>query len=250
MDIVKLLDSLTMGETIYYTGAIGGGAFVAFGSFIWAQRFRFVQEKIAKVQAAAFYSELDRFYADLLKIAIEHPHLRTPARLQRDVEALHADYDPYPDLPVATSEQRAEKDRRVAQYDAYAFLVWNFLETIHDRCQEYPEQLLETWATIVAAENRVHRGWFLQQMRKEAVRAAEAEAAGVEHEPSDKFCKPFQVFVFEKNFLPVKDRTGPEKYPKWNYDGREDFTTTPDFGLTSGRASGPQLWPQAEAMLS
>src|SRR6266700_2783349 len=57
----------------------------------------------------SYYAELDRVYFELLKIALEQPYL--------------ADFAAMPD----PSRQR--------EYDAYAFMVWNFLETVFDRCQ-------------------------------------------------------------------------------------------------------------------
>lgn len=60
------------------------------------------------------YAELDRMYFDLLRIAVEKPHLRTP--------------------PLSRIACQVD-------YDSYAFMVWNFLETVYDRCQEEPALL-------------------------------------------------------------------------------------------------------------
>jgi hypothetical protein len=79
------------------------------------------------------YSELDRMYFDLLRLAVEKPHLRDP----------HADRTP----------------RQQQEYDSYAFMVWNFLETIHDRC-ESDRNLRGTWYPAMDAEDRLHREWF------------------------------------------------------------------------------------------
>jgi hypothetical protein len=52
---------------------------------------------------------------------------------------------------------------KVREYDAYAFMVWNFVETIYDRCQGWgwsKKRLRETWYPVIAAENARHRGWF------------------------------------------------------------------------------------------
>ena len=87
----------------------------------------------------------------------------------------------------------------------------------------YP-QLLGTWATIVAAENRAHRGWFLQQMREQHEHRKQAD-----YEPSAKFCTEFQVFIHDKNFMPVDGRNGEPTYPNWPYKGRSEFKVKPDF---------------------
>lgn len=175
-------------------------------------------EKARQLQKAAFYSELDRFYADILRIAIEYPDLRQPRPVAPNTRTMLADYDPFPDDPQTTDADSKAKQRKCAQYDAYAFMVWNFLETIHDRCDEHPE-LHDTWATIVSAENRLHRGWFLQQMRNAQFQGTTA----------DKFCMNFRVFVIDCNFLPDDEKATHLQYSKWPYKNRHRFTTPPVF---------------------
>jgi hypothetical protein len=83
----------------------------------------------------SYYAELDRVYFELLKIGLEHPDLL--------------------DFPVTHDPANAR------EYDAYAFMVWNFIETIFDRCQGWTKRRLrETWYPIIAAENARHRAWF------------------------------------------------------------------------------------------
>ena len=82
-----------------------------------------------------YYAELDRVYFELLKIALERPHLLDPA----------------------TSSDPA----RQREYDAYAFMVWNFVETVFDRCQGWGKRSLrDTWYPVIEAENALHRQWF------------------------------------------------------------------------------------------
>ncbi len=71
-----------------------------------------------------------------------------------------------------------------------------------DRCQQDPS-LLATWAPIVAAENSIHRGWFLQQIRKQAEEKAKSKRKGSPHIRSDKFCKEFQIFIVDLHFQPA-----------------------------------------------
>jgi hypothetical protein len=76
-------------------------------------------------------------YFELLKIGLERPALLA--------------------FPTAPDPAKAR------EYDAYAFMVWNFVETIFDRCQgRSRRRLRETWYPIIAAENAVHRAWFDQ----------------------------------------------------------------------------------------
>lgn len=82
-----------------------------------------------------YYAELDRVYFELLKIALERPYL--------------LEFPATPD----PSKQR--------EYDAYAFMVWNFVETVFDRCQGWgKKRLRDTWYPVIKAENDLHRKWF------------------------------------------------------------------------------------------
>src|SRR5580704_4193651 len=68
----------------------------------------------------AYYAELDRVYFDLLKIGLEHPDLLS--------------------FPTAPDPAKAR------EYDVYAFMVWNFVETVFDRSQGTSRRRLrETW---------------------------------------------------------------------------------------------------------
>ncbi len=88
----------------------------------------------------AYYAEIDRVYFELLKIGLEKPELLT-----------------YPISPASADPAKAN------QYGAYAFMVWNFVETIFDRCQGWSKRRLrETWYPIIASENALHRAWFEQ----------------------------------------------------------------------------------------
>jgi hypothetical protein len=82
-----------------------------------------------------YYAELDRVYFELLKIGLERPYLRAS-------------------LPPADPA-------RASEYEAYAFMVWNFLETVVDRCDgRFNPSLRETWYPIVATESALYRTWF------------------------------------------------------------------------------------------
>ena len=82
-----------------------------------------------------YYAELDRVYFELLKLGLERPYLRASTP---------------PTDPT-----------KVSEYEAYAFMVWNFLETVVDRCDNTSNaSLRETWYPIVATESALHRAWF------------------------------------------------------------------------------------------
>ena len=83
----------------------------------------------------SYYAELDRVYFDLLKIGLERPYLL--------------------DFPQSPDPAKAR------EYDAYAFMVWNFVETVFDRCQgRWRRRLRDTWYPVIEAENERHRQWF------------------------------------------------------------------------------------------
>ena len=73
---------------------------------------------------------------ELLKIALDRPHL------------------------VDFAGRRPDPNKQ-REYDAYAFMIWNFAETVFDRCQGWGKKSLRTtWYPVVAAENALHRKWF------------------------------------------------------------------------------------------
>ncbi len=82
-----------------------------------------------------FYAELDRIYFDIQKLIIQMPFLLNPNL-------------------ITTPEQRV-------QYDAFAFITWNFIESIYDYSQQ-DEGLLDTWKCAFLHESTLHREWFDQ----------------------------------------------------------------------------------------
>jgi hypothetical protein len=80
-----------------------------------------------------FYSELDRIYLDIQKLIIQMPYLSNPRSIK-------------------TPEQ-------TIQYGAFAFVTWNFIESIYDYSQQ-DESLLDTWKCVFLYESSLHREWF------------------------------------------------------------------------------------------
>jgi len=79
------------------------------------------------------YDDIDKNYFELMKIAFENPYVQSPERI--------------------SAPQEVEK------YNLYAFMMWNFLEAIYDRCRDDPE-LRETWAPIILSESQRHHDWL------------------------------------------------------------------------------------------
>lgn len=112
----------TIAETIASIASIGA----LFYSIVTFRKFLMINH----------YTELDSAYRELLRLVMDRPHLATPAAL--------AD------------------DRQRGEYDMYAFMLWNYLETIYDRCEKN-HKLRETWYPIIATEMQIHGNWFAEQ---------------------------------------------------------------------------------------
>src|SRR5690606_9360879 len=88
------------------------------------------------------------------------------------------------------------------QYATYAFMVYNFLETIRDRCNESAgwltgrpdNSLRNTWEGIIGDEHRLHTKWF------------EFETVPFRKDRS-KFCIGFAHFMWENR----------RNKPSWRY---------------------------------
>ena len=97
-----------------------------------------------------FYAQLDNTYLEIQKLIIDHPHLGDPAVLLKNPEA-------NPD--------------QLTQYDAFAFIVWNFIESIYDftrkgddspQGRRMTEMLTQSWECIVEYEGARHAPWFVR----------------------------------------------------------------------------------------
>lgn len=86
-----------------------------------------------KTMQIVHYGEIDKMYFEILKEALNKPHL-----VRQGIER--------------SAEQEIE-------YDIYAFIVWNFLESIYDRCM-LDHALQKTWFPIIEAERKIHLAWI------------------------------------------------------------------------------------------
>ncbi|MDD3342793.1 MAG: hypothetical protein PHR87_04375 [Sulfurospirillaceae bacterium] len=86
-----------------------------------------------KTMQVVHYGEIDKMYFEILKEALAKPHL-----VQQNIER------------SATQE---------VEYGIYAFIVWNFLESIYDRCV-LDSELKKTWFPIIEAERKIHLVWI------------------------------------------------------------------------------------------
>lgn len=86
-----------------------------------------------KTMQIVHYGEIDKMYFEILKEALAKPHLVRQG-IERDVE-------------------------QETEYTIYAFIVWNFLESIYDRCM-LDGELKKTWFPIIEAERKTHLEWI------------------------------------------------------------------------------------------
>lgn len=88
------------------------------------------------------YTELDRMYFDLLKVALERPHLINSV------------------VPRNKDAQR--------EYEIYAYMTWNFLEAIYDRCEREhrDKHLWDTWKPVFVDEIKLHGQWLSKPENK------------------------------------------------------------------------------------
>lgn len=89
-----------------------------------------------KTMQIVHYGEIDKMYFEILKEALAKPHLVRQG-IERDVE-------------------------QETEYTIYAFIVWNFLESIYDRCM-LDAELKTTWFPIIEAERSIHLAWIQQE---------------------------------------------------------------------------------------
>ncbi|MDQ1337271.1 MAG: hypothetical protein QG617_238 [Campylobacterota bacterium] len=86
-----------------------------------------------KTMQIVHYGEIDKMYFEILKEALAKPHL------------------------VRQNIVRSEEEE--VEYGIYAFIVWNFLESIYDRCI-LDDGLQKTWFPIIETERATHLAWI------------------------------------------------------------------------------------------
>jgi hypothetical protein len=98
------------------------------------------------------YRELDSNYMEALKVAIDHPHLRDPNTTQN--------YKKITDSAKANICN--EEYKKMLEYDSYALMVLNIIETIYDR-----KRIDKTWLPVVNAEKKLHSKWLEYKENKD-----------------------------------------------------------------------------------
>ncbi len=100
-------------------------------------------------QKSSGYLEVDRQYQSLLAMAITNPKLRDVRYTKK-----YKDYkDKDPEFYHA--------------YSAYAYMIWNFIETISDvsKTKRLFSKIDDVWFPTIIEENRLHYSWFVDNER-------------------------------------------------------------------------------------
>jgi|LauGreSBDMM110SN_4_FD.fasta_scaffold99995_2 hypothetical protein len=90
-----------------------------------------------KEKSSNSYDNFDATYLDILKTGMENPSFRN--------SVLTNDY-----------LNKFSEDEKI-KYEIYAFISWNFCETIIDQGDV---ELMKTWFVVIETENSLHRKWF------------------------------------------------------------------------------------------
>ena len=102
--------------------------------------------------SATYYAEIDKLYFDLTSLLLTEDGL-------------------------AAKCERGPSLGDDLQYDAYCLMLWNFIETVFDRCRDdkgrfgeaiplwswersMKRRLLETWEPVIERDGRRHLAWF------------------------------------------------------------------------------------------
>lgn len=97
-----------------------------------------------KTMQVVHYGELDKMYFEILKEALNKPFL------------------------LRQNHERSFDEE--TQYNTYAFIVWNFLESIYDRCM-LDHALQKTWFPIIEAERKIHLPWIQEVENRDKFKA-------------------------------------------------------------------------------
>jgi len=118
---------------------------MAMGTIILALGIPWSIRTSAREEKNTFYGSLDTMYFELQKLQVEHPHLSNPS----------------------TNKTAAE----MIQYDVYAYMVWNFMESIVDYSKA-EQSLAVTWSPALRYEARAHAKWFRKTENRKKFKTA------------------------------------------------------------------------------
>lgn len=90
-----------------------------------------------KDKTSANYDVFDSLYLDLLKTGMDNPSFRNKEKTNVYKDSFNGD--------------------ELIKYEIYAFMTWNFIETIYDKSDE---ELMKTWGPAICFEAALHINWL------------------------------------------------------------------------------------------
>ena len=102
-----------------------------------------------KEKENANYDIFDTTYLEILKTGMEYPKFRNPN--------------------YTKNYKNADDENEIIRYELYAFICWNFCETIIDKGDS---ALLETWGVAIEVEKSLHETWFNAEENKSKFKAS------------------------------------------------------------------------------
>jgi hypothetical protein len=118
-----------------------------------------------RTRSLSLYSDIDRLYFELLKLAMAHPNFVNPEYTN--------DYE----------HSFSPEDRPV--YELYAFCAWNICETIVDR--EDDPLTYESWRPVLALESTLHWKWFENDLNRKRFKASFRKYMSENHDQLREF---------------------------------------------------------------
>ncbi len=105
-----------------------------------------------KEKESSNYEIFDTFYLDILKTGMEYPKFRNPN--------------------YTKNYKNNEDEDEIIRYEMYAFICWNFCETIIDKDDK---ALFETWGVAIQVEKSLHETWFNAEENKSKFKSSFSE---------------------------------------------------------------------------
>ena len=79
------------------------------------------------------------------------------------------DHPSFRNQTKTTNYKEAFTEDELIKYEIYAFLTWNFIETIFDKSDK---TLLETWIPAIKLESSLHSKWIHEPENKSKYKAS------------------------------------------------------------------------------
>jgi hypothetical protein len=107
-----------------------------------------------KDKTSSNYDVFDAIYLDLLKTGMDKPSFRN--------------------INKTSNYKLYFEEEELIQYEIYAYISWNFVETIFDKSDD---DLLATWGPAIKYEASLHKEWMKDPLNKSKFKSSFYEFA-------------------------------------------------------------------------